>query len=301
MPAHSSANRCCKKSRGWRRRAKASRPARPAPSACAEAPRAIRQFAETSGRAAVSSPVSEAAVRAPDLCGNFFAQPENDKECETRKTAAGCRSGPGPFSSARRDNRENHRRDSSARRGLFPGRGNPRAPDDKRSGCGARRCARLQGNAGTPRRAGRGSYGRTQRLLGLFDGVAASRGLGAIAILALEDRRRTHRNEFDFLQHKLRIEAVAPGVVNGVAAETAPHFVFVVDVDTKIELLPVGRELFLFVEDDQLRRAPRLARLADIAPEFVLRDLEVAAPDKVIAGRLSLDVCRGGRAGLLIS
>ena len=63
---------------------------------------------------------------------------------------------------------------------------------------------------------------------------AAGRGPGAIAILALENRRRIDRNEFVFFQNELGIEAIAPRVVNRVAAKAAVKLVFVIVIKAEI-------------------------------------------------------------------
>ena len=120
--------------------------------------------------------------------------------------------------------------------------------------------------------------------------VRAGRGPGAIGKLALENWRRTDRNEFVFLQDELRIEAIAPRIVNGVAAKAAVKLVFVIVIKAEIQLFAVRCELFLLVEHDQLRSAPGLTRPSHVSPELVLRYSVITAADEIIAGCFRLDV-----------
>src|SRR5205085_12550630 len=129
----------------------------------------------------------------------------------------------------------------------------------------------------------------------------ASGGASAIAILAFENRRRIGRDELVTFQHELGVKAVARRFVNGLPAEGAVKFVFVIVVAAEAQFLTVGCELLFFVQDDELRCAPRLARLADVTPEFVDRAFEISVADKIIAGRFRRDLLSGIDSCLLDS
>src|SRR5947207_1530896 len=107
----------------------------------------VRRLAFGSKPAATFFPLSAIAVVGLGQFEDFFVRRESDRKCGRRRTGGECTSAPGSFSSARRDNRENHPSGNSARCEYFFERGNPLAPDHRRSGCGARRFARLRDNA----------------------------------------------------------------------------------------------------------------------------------------------------------
>src|SRR2546423_1397138 len=128
-------------------------------------------------------------------------------------------------------------------------------------------------------------------LLGLFYRTA-DRGAGAIAVLAFENRSRARRDQLVSFQDELGIEAITGRLVNGLAAEVPVESVFVIVVAAETEFLPVRCEFFLFVENDELGRAPRLPRFAHVAPKLVDRAFEVAVADEIIARRLCRDLLR---------
>src|SRR5256714_1659770 len=136
-------------------------------------------------------------------------------------------------------------------------------------------------------------------LFGLFYLEAANRGAGAIAVLAFENRGRIGRDQLVAFEHKLGIKTVARRLVNGLAAEVAVKFVFVIVVAAEAQFLAVRRELFFFVQNHELRRVPSLARFAHVAPEFEDRAFEIAVADKIIAGGFRRDFLRGIDSGLL--
>src|SRR5205085_10207403 len=127
-------------------------------------------------------------------------------------------------------------------------------------------------------------------LFGLFYLRPPRLGPGAIAVLTAENRNRVRRNQLVSLEHELGIKAIAGGLIDGLSAEAAIEFVFVIVIAAEIQLLAVRRELFLLIQDDELGRVPRLTRFADVAPKLIDRAFKIAAADKVIAGRLRRDL-----------
>src|SRR5205814_8104611 len=128
-------------------------------------------------------------------------------------------------------------------------------------------------------------------LLGLLDFRGAECGPGPIAVLTLENRRRICRDQLVFFQNELLIKPVTRRLINGLAAERAPEFVLVIIVAAEAQLLPVRRELFLFVQDHEFRGGPGLTRFANVSPEFVNRSLEISMANKIIAGRFRRNFC----------
>ena len=102
---------------------------------------------------------------------------------------------------------------------------------------------------------------------------------------------RIGRNQFVAFQDELRKKTIADQLVNLIVAEIASELIFVVVVAPDVQLFAVGCELPVFVQDYQLRRAPRLPGPANISPKMKFR-FEVAAANKVITGWLSLDPLR---------
>src|SRR2546423_12871474 len=108
-------------------------------------------------------------------------------------------------------------------------------------------------------------------LLGLLDFRRPERSPGAIAVLTLENRCRVRRDQLVFLQNEFGIKPVTRRLVNGLAGKRAPKFVFVIIIAPEAELFPIGRELFLFIQDDELRGVPGLTWFPNVSPEFVDR------------------------------
>src|SRR5712692_2067903 len=131
----------------------------------------------------------------------------------------------------------------------------------------------------------------TNSLLRFFDLIATFRRLGTAAILTFENWRWIRRDQFVTFQDKFRIDGVAGGLVNSVAAEVAVEFVFVIVVAAELQLFAIGRDFLFFIQHYQLRRAPRLTRPAHVTPKLEIR-LVITAADKIIAERLGLDFLR---------
>src|SRR5438067_11899691 len=90
------------------------------------------------------------------------------------------------------------------------------------------------------------------------------------------------RDQLVIFQDEFRINRVAGGLVNLVAAEVTIAFVFVIVVAAEVEFLAIGGEFLLFIQLVELRFTPRLARAPDITPELEIRFI-IAASDNVIA------------------
>src|SRR5438045_3019885 len=123
-----------------------------------------------------------------------------------------------------------------------------------------------------------------QLILRLFDHVACLRGLSATADLALEDWRRVRRNQLVILQNEFGIKSVAGRFVNRLSAEVAKNLIFIIVVLAEIQLLAIGRELFLFIQHHKLGGRPRLSRATNVAPKFEVRFV-IASTDVVITWR----------------
>src|SRR4030095_5683189 len=133
------------------------------------------------------------------------------------------------------------------------------------------------------------------RLLRLFDLISV---LTRAAVLAFENRRRIGRDQLVTRENEFRIDAVARRLVNRVAAEVAIELVFIVVVKAEVYLFAVRRKFLVFVQHDQLRRAPRLAGPPDVAPKVKILFV-IASPDEVITRRLRLNSLKRGEPGLL--
>src|SRR6266576_4268830 len=81
--------------------------------------------------------------------------------------------------------------------------------------------------------------------LRFLDLIPAHLSLGAAGKLAGENRRRVGRNDLVAFQDKLRVDGVAGGFVDLVAAEVTVELVFVIIVAPELEALAIGGQLLL--------------------------------------------------------
>src|SRR5262249_7515330 len=121
-------------------------------------------------------------------------------------------------------------------------------------------------------------------LLRFFHDVPQIGWIRATAHLASENWCRVRGNEFVAFQHELRIDPIARGLIDFVAAEITVEFVFVIVVATELETFAVRRKFLFFIKHHQLCCAPWLTRATDVAPELVI-GFVVTSPDVIIAGR----------------
>src|SRR5207249_9600284 len=84
--------------------------------------------------------------------------------------------------------------------------------------------------------------------LRFLDQITANLSLGAPGKLTRENRWRAGGDELVTLEDKLRINGVAGGLVNLVAAEVTVEFVFVIIIAPEIEALPIRSQLLLFIQ-----------------------------------------------------
>src|ERR1022692_1168863 len=110
------------------------------------------------------------------------------------------------------------------------------------------RCARSRDNARILRPDYLSSSTRWRPLsLRFFDGVTRHSRLRASAHLALENGRRSGRDDFVTFQDELGIDCVACRFVNFVATEIALEFVFVIIVAAETKALAIGCEFLLLI------------------------------------------------------